>query len=268
MKKLILFLLIFLFLLPIPSLAQTCEDCTKEARMSLGIVGGGGPAATGPTYLDDLRLDDNAATATVINLGTRGNWAVQSYLTHPTSDFHSATVKEGTGSFYFPLVGITWAIGTTAWSEEKFEVIFWVRFDNAISGYYEIYMVVGSDAGYGAQNTIVLSRGVTSTQFMVDLCGDNAFCTRKTRSTTDFTPSAATWYKVRWNVDGTGSTWMIHLYVTPDGGSESELTFATGDWATGYAANWTNNHAWFGDETGLGLYNPEARIDAITVEQK
>ncbi len=95
MKKLTLILLLILSL-PLISSAQTCEDCPREARMSLGIVGGGSIASgAGPFTFVQSTL--NADLDTIALTGVASGSLIVVGLKWEASDA-DASISDGTSS--------------------------------------------------------------------------------------------------------------------------------------------------------------------------
>jgi hypothetical protein len=129
MKRILSGILLSLILCVSLSFSQDQEPF-DVARMSIGVMGGGGTASGVtygcPTCAVDLRLEDNAANTTVINDGTGADWVSSTN----TSGLTSATHTEGAASFL--LTASTNRIYSPAnWTSEKFEVTFYMKLESA-----------------------------------------------------------------------------------------------------------------------------------------
>jgi len=221
----------------------------------------------GASYYDLLACDDNADNSTATNTGTRAaNWFVRSASDY-SSDIHSATASEGTGSFY--LDDTTENIRNETFALENFELIFRARFDNATASGYELWFHIGDEDFDEEPNEMFLYRVASSDELHIEIKGNNAGATLKHKYTDNFAPDADTWYYIKLAVNATATTWTIALSWSTDGSSYTNATWDAGgdaDWATGYTATWDTSTAWFGDSAGA--YPPVGYVDYITFEDK
>ena len=265
MKKTILTILILAFCVSISGAGIT--DKLRAVIAAKNAPAGGGA----PTYSHHLKCEDDAATTVVVNDGTEADWITlfipDSRL--DTEDFNDPTVyKVDSGAFYFD--GGRDGIESDLWDDEKFELKFWIRLDNSApgGGQYEQWFQIGDTDFSTDQNEVMVWRTSSSDEICVGIKGNNASATQKERCTNDWSPSADTWYMIRLNIDATiAGTWTVVLEYSTNGTDFTELTFAAGDWNTGYAASWDNSHAFFGASSNA-FYYTDARIDEITVEPK
>lgn len=198
------------------------------------MVGSGVTTVAGESWDHILLLNDNAANNTVDNTGTDGNdWAAYTVDTAlNTSTLHSATAKEGDGSFSFPSNGYN-VRSPSAYTSTKFTFQFWVYITNATAAAAEEWCGVWDGVGLRGANEFTVHRAV-STDEITFSCRANSGVNGDI-STTDFSPSANTWYSIKVIVDSTATPWTITASWGTDEGSMTALTLSA--WSADPDAN-------------------------------
>ena len=241
MKRLILPLLCFFVL-----------ASSSFAWMTLPVVGGG--AATG-SWEHILGLEENEADTTVANAGTIGTaWVSRDN----TVDYHDASAKVGSGCFNFDAVsdGI---YTDTAWTDEQVIFQFWWKPANATAADTEIIGGIG-DGDYNPETNEIMINRLTGTDEL-RLTIHYGAVTRI--SSTDFAPSADTWYQLRFEIDCSGNGWTPVMKYRTSSASEW-TTLSLGAWDNGAPNLLTlNNNLHFG--TYSEDVEPDAMFDDIRI---
>jgi hypothetical protein len=220
------------------------------------VRGGGGGEEEEESWEIILALDDNAASTSVANTGTNEDTYTASAN---TSTFHSATVKEGTGSFNFD--GNEERLWSTSnWTEENVIFQFWWYPTNATSADWEFICGVMDFDNSSEADEIIIVRHTGSDEICVRTrnAADNG---ATSQCSNDFSPSALTWYQIRVEVQSASSPWTVTLkYRTVVNG-----------WTTLTNAGWDNGDqmaATVNDAVRIGTLSsnePEALIDDFRV---
>ena len=193
----------------------------------------------------ELLLNDNAANTTVVNTGTGSDWTAS----ENTSGLHSATAKEGSGSFNFTATG-QHIKSNENWTGQNIALTFWWRPEDTTAFITERIFALAAVNGTSAPsyNEFYFERASGSNQFKIAASGATVYNTNI--STTDFSPSAGTWYFIKLVVDCSASPWDIYVGYNTDGSDIfTELTF--GSWSATPDAATFNAPLWFGCSGGF-----------------
>ena len=205
-----------------------------------------------------LQCDDNAASTVVLSSGTDDtSWIASGN----TSTLHSDTAKTGTGSF--DMNGDNRYIYTDGnWTDESVTFQFWWRPNDATASAYEFIIGIndGDDSSEANEINIVRHGGSDELAIRTRNAADNGATSYQT---SDFSPSANTWYQIRVEIgDCSVSPWTgIAIKYRTD--ASASWTTLTGSWTNGNPMAATlNNPVRIGiDDTE----DPDAFIDDVKV---
>ena len=199
----------------------------------------GGSAIAAPTYLHNVLMDDDAASTVVSNDGTGAAWTAS----ETTDGLNSPNAPSGyTDSFYFDSSSNYIYSGEVV-TAEQFEVIWYVRHDNATASAREMHFQLGdSDANIEA-NEIFVKRDISTDEWRICVYGNSGVS--ECDSSTNYNPGADTWYKITLNVDASTTPWTISMFR-----DITELEWDDGTpWGSSEAAVF-NINASYGDAGG------------------
>jgi hypothetical protein len=163
---------------------------------------GGAP----PTYLEDCLLDDNAASTVVSNDGSNSDWVSSRNTSLLTSA--QAHGSCNSASFYFDTADDN-AIGADNITSEQLQVIFYIRFDNATAAARELLWGIGDADDTTETNEIYIKRDISTDELRICVQGNTG--ATECDSSSDFNPSADTWYKITVNIDASTTPWTISV---------------------------------------------------------
>lgn len=241
MKKIISSLLLMFVLVSPLHAFNPLEVCS-------GAVASGGET----TYIHNVLLDDDAANTTVSNDGTGSDWTAS----ENTSGLHSATSYGGAGSFYLD-TNSQYFYSADNITTEVFETQFWWRFDNATAAANECMFQIG-DGGTGP---------ITNGFMMLRVSGSDELTfygstgVTRTNATSDFAPSADTWYKFKIELDADQAAWGLTVSYSANGADWTELTLD--GWSGDCGAATFASPAYIGT---TGNWEPDAYVEQVTIE--